>query len=69
MVQSIREFKKEVGYIKTDIEVIKSNYATKADIQLLKAELHKELTTQTWKIVLALIVTVSIALLSEYFIV
>ncbi len=69
MLRSLKEFEKEMDYIKTDIETIRSNYATKEDIQSVKLELHKELSALTWKIILALVITVSIAVLSKNFIV
>ncbi len=51
------ELEKRVGAIEVDIAVIKSNYATKTDISDLRAELSKELHTQTrW--IIATIVTV-----------
>ncbi|HDL6510091.1 TPA: hypothetical protein PXS19_002475 [Yersinia enterocolitica] len=69
MLRSLKEFEKEMDYIKTDIETIRSNYATKEDIQSVKDELHKALSMQTWKIILALVITVFIAVLSETFII
>ncbi len=69
MLRSLKEFEKEMDYIKTDIETIRSNYATKEDIQSVKLELHKALSALTWKIILALVITVSIAVLSKNFIV
>lgn len=52
------ELENRVGAIEVDIAVIKSNYATKTDISDLRAELSKELHTQTsW--IIATIVTVA----------
>lgn len=36
-----------VRNLETDIAVIKSNYATKADIADLRSELHKSISSQT----------------------
>lgn len=69
MLRSLKEFEKEMDYIKTDIETIRSNYATKEDIQSVKDELHKTLSMQTWKIILVLVITISTVVLSKYFIV
>lgn len=69
MLRSLKEFEKEMDYIKTDIETIRSNYATKEDIQSVKDELHKTLSMLTWKIILVLVITISTVVLSKYFIV
>ncbi|WP_058912875.1 hypothetical protein [Entomohabitans teleogrylli] len=44
-----------------------SQKATKEDIQSLKADIHKDASAQTWKIVSAIIITVLIAILSKQF--
>ena len=39
-----------LGAIEKDASVIKSNYATKEDLALLKADVYKAMNDQTWKI-------------------
>ena len=41
--------------IEKDVSVIKSNYATKEDLALLKADVYKAMNEQTWKIIGAMI--------------
>lgn len=60
MLQRVKELEKDVQQMKTDIAVIKETMCT-------KAYLHQELNGQTWKIILALVVTVLISLLAKYF--
>ena len=40
-----------LGVIERDVAVIKSNYATREDLQAAKADLHKAMNDQTWKII------------------
>ncbi len=50
----VRAIRDDVHELKTDVAVLKANsanYATKADIAGLKVEIHKEFTSQTWKMV------------------
>ncbi|MCS3430024.1 hypothetical protein [Klebsiella sp. BIGb0407] len=68
MLQRIKDLEVKVSALTTDIAVIKDKIATKEDIQAVKTEIHKELGSQTWKIVLALVITVTLAVLSKYFI-
>ncbi|MCW2473393.1 hypothetical protein J5067_02025 [Candidatus Symbiopectobacterium sp. NZEC151] len=60
MLERVKNLENKVSTLSTDVAVIKATMCTKED-------LHKELNGQTWKIVIALIVTVLIALLSKYF--
>nr|ELR5142468.1 hemolysin XhlA [Providencia stuartii] len=39
--------KSDIRTLKSDIEVIKSNYATKQDIEIIKTEVQKAISTQT----------------------
>ncbi|MEH5014059.1 hypothetical protein [Phytobacter diazotrophicus] len=61
MLERVKNLEDKVASLGTDIAVIKATMCTKED-------LHKELNGQTWKIVIALIITVLIAILSKYFI-
>ena len=40
-----------LGVIERDAAIIKSNYATREDLQAAKADLHKAMNDQTWKII------------------
>ena len=40
-----------LGVIERDVAIIKSNYATREDLQAAKADLHKAMNDQTWKII------------------
>lgn len=60
MLERVKKLEEKVISISADLAVIKATMCTKED-------LHKELNVQTWKIVLALVVTVLIALLSKYY--
>jgi hypothetical protein len=44
MLARIETLEKDVATVKTDVAVIRSNYATREDI-------HKEISAQTWKLV------------------
>ena len=44
-----------LGAIEKDVSIIKSNYATKEDLALLKADVYKAMNDQTWKIIGAMI--------------
>lgn len=61
MLERVKKLEEKIITMSSDIAVIKATICTKED-------LHKELNGQTWKIVLALVVTVLIAILSKYFI-
>lgn len=61
MLERVKKLEEKVISISSDLAVIKATMCTKED-------LHKELNGQTWKIVLALVVTVLIAILSKYYI-
>lgn len=61
MLERVKNLEDKVTSLSIDIAVIKATMCTKED-------LHKELNGQTWKIVIALIITVLIAILSKYFI-
>lgn len=61
MLKRVEKLEEKIASISTDIAVIKATMCTKED-------LHKELNGQTWKIVIALVVTVLIAVFSKYYI-
>lgn len=61
MLKRVEKLEEKVISISSDLAVIKATMCTKED-------LHKELNAQTWKIVIALVVTVLIAVFSKYFI-
>lgn len=61
MLERVKKLEEKVSAIGNDIAVIKATICTKED-------LHKELNGQTWKIIIALVVTVLIAVFSKYFI-
>ncbi len=45
------KFEERLGALKADVAVIKSNYATKQDLSLLKCELLLEMNRQTWRFI------------------
>ncbi|MGK7450174.1 hypothetical protein [Salmonella enterica] len=59
MLKRVEKLEEKIASISTDIAVIKATMCTKED-------LHKELNGQTWKIVIALVITVLIAVFSKY---
>ncbi|ELO78586.1 TPA: hypothetical protein JEL63_003363 [Salmonella enterica subsp. enterica serovar Enteritidis] len=61
MLKRVEKLEEKIASISTDLAVIKATMCTKED-------LHKELNGQTWKIVIALVITVLIAVFSKYFI-
>lgn len=61
MLKRVEKLEEKVISISSDLAVIKATMCTKED-------LHKELNGQTWKILIALVVTVLIAVFSKYFI-
>ena len=68
MLQRVKELEVKVASLVTDVAIIKDKLASKEDIQSVKTELHKELNGQTWKIIIALVITVLIAVFSKYYI-
>lgn len=68
MLLRVKELEGKVTALVTDVAIIKDKLATKEDIQSVKTELHKELNAQTWKIIIAFVITVLIAVFSKYFI-
>ncbi|EBD4140037.1 TPA: hypothetical protein ACGWFB_001417 [Salmonella enterica subsp. enterica serovar Jangwani] len=61
MLKRVEKLEEKIASISTDLAVIKATMCTKED-------LHKELNGQTWKIVIALVITVLIAVFSKYYI-
>lgn len=55
MLSRIVNLEKEMVAVRTTVEVIRSNYATKEDLvraeRALRTELHKELQLMTWRII------------------
>jgi len=68
MLQRVKELEVKVSTLITDVAIIKDKLASKEDIQSVKTELHKELNVQTWKIIVALVISVLVAVLSKYYI-
>ncbi|QGX93140.1 hypothetical protein EFZ10_08460 [Tatumella sp. TA1] len=67
MLQRIKSLEEKMSAMNVDVALIKDKLATKEDIQSVKTELHKELGSQSWKIIAALVITVTLAVLSKYF--
>lgn len=61
MLERVKNLETKVTSLVTDVAVLKETVAT-------KESLHKELNSQTWKIVVALVVAVCLAVFSKYFI-
>lgn len=61
MLERVKALEDKVSTMVTDIAILKETVAT-------KESLHKELNSQTWKIVTALVIAVLMAVLSKYFI-
>lgn len=61
MLERVKALENKVDSLVIDIAVLKETVAT-------KESLHKELGSQTWKIVAALVITVCLAVLSKYYI-
>lgn len=68
MSQRVKYLEDKLSDIAIDVAVLKDKMATKEDISNVKIELHKELNTQTWKIISALVIAVLLAVFSHYFI-
>ncbi|KAF1042583.1 MAG: hypothetical protein GAK35_02630 [Herbaspirillum frisingense] len=47
----VKKLEEEMLTIKTDLGIIKANYATKADIAAMETSIHKELHNLTWKLI------------------
>ncbi|HAK6117976.1 TPA: hypothetical protein H2R31_003027 [Salmonella enterica] len=68
MSQRVKYLEDKLSDIAIDVAVLKDKMATKEDISNVKIELHKDLNTQTWKIISALVIAVLLAVFSHYFI-
>lgn len=62
MLDRVKALEDKVSTMAIDIAVLKETVAT-------KETLHKELNSQTWKIIAALVIAVSMAVLTKYFII
>jgi hypothetical protein len=51
MEARVKKLEEDLTTIKIDLAVVKSNYATKADIASLAAAMHGDINSQTWKLV------------------
>ncbi|WP_150118993.1 hypothetical protein [Massilia sp. NR 4-1] len=49
--QDVTDLKKDMEELKIAVNVIRSNYATKADLEELRTELQKALHAQTWRLI------------------
>ncbi|KGA40744.1 hemolysin XhlA [Pectobacterium odoriferum] len=47
MLERVKKLENDVQSMKTDIAVMKSNYATKEDIAAVRIEIHQAIATQT----------------------
>ena len=47
MLDRVKKLEDQVSSILVDVAVIKSNYATKTDVESVKSELHKAISAQT----------------------
>jgi hypothetical protein len=68
MLERVKKLEEKMSSVAIDVAILKDKVATKEDIQSSKVELHKELNAQTWKIIGAIVIAISIAVLSKYFI-
>jgi len=51
MEARVKQLEADMLTIKTDLGIIKANYATKADLSAMETSIHKELHGLTWKII------------------
>jgi hypothetical protein len=55
MQKRVEKLEADLATLKTDVAVIRANYATRADItgeaSSIRAELHREIGAQTWKLI------------------
>ncbi|WP_244370707.1 hemolysin XhlA [Rahnella sp. ChDrAdgB13] len=62
MDERIKKLEESMNDLKSDIAVIKSNYASKEDIATLRTELHKSISGQTKWLAATLLGTTGLAL-------
>ncbi|WP_261371299.1 hemolysin XhlA [Yersinia mollaretii] len=68
MLIRIKKLEDDVQNIKSDLAVIKSNYATKEDIASVRVELHQSISTQTKWLTATIIGTAALAMAIARFI-
>lgn len=55
MQKRVEKLESDLAALKTDMAVVRANYATRGDISVeassIRAELHKEISAQTWKLI------------------
>lgn len=68
MLERVKRLEEKMSSVAIDVAILKDKVATKEDIQSSKVELHKELNAQTWKIIGAIVIAITLAVLSKYFI-
>lgn len=66
MLQRVKELEGRMLTLITDVAILKDKVATREDMQSNKADLHKQLNAQTWKIIGSLAVAMLVAVLSKY---
>lgn len=62
MQERVKKLEEQVSSLMVDVAVIKSNYATRQDVEGVKSELHKAISAQTKWVVASLFVALGAGL-------